>query len=62
MSEWWQDNLIGRAFLLSLAVTVGMQLLCFVIAATLKFDKITDLAGSLNVRIYRTAHRGACVV
>ena len=45
-----EDNPIGQSFLLALAVTVGMQMLCFVVAATIKFDKITDLAGSTNVR------------
>lgn len=35
-------------YLLAGIVTVGMQLLFFSIAATLKFDKVTDIAGSMN--------------
>jgi len=50
MAAWLDESPIGRAFALSAVVTVAMQLFCFVIAATLKFDKITDFAGSTNVR------------
>eukprot|EP01063_Lacrimia_lanifica_P016346 TRINITY_DN2293_c1_g1_i1.p1 TRINITY_DN2293_c1_g1~~TRINITY_DN2293_c1_g1_i1.p1 ORF type:complete len:319 (+),score=109.99 TRINITY_DN2293_c1_g1_i1:68-1024(+) len=35
-------------FLLSALVTIGMQLFFFAIAYTLKFDKVTDFAGSSN--------------
>jgi hypothetical protein len=52
MSAWLDESPIGRAFALSAIVTVAMQLSCFVIAAALKFDKITDLAGSSNVRVH----------
>ena len=33
---------------LSALITVGFQLACFLIAATFKFDLITDFAGSMN--------------
>ena len=33
---------------LSALITVGFQLACFAIAATCKFDLITDFAGSMN--------------
>lgn len=49
MTQWTEDNPLGFSFALSAAVTVGMQLICFAIAAMLKFDKITDLAGASNV-------------
>jgi len=44
----WRDDPIGFAYILCLGVTVGLQLACFAVAAALQFDKITDLAGSLN--------------
>jgi len=34
--------------LITLFVTLGIQYSCFLIAASLKFDKITDLAGTTN--------------
>mmetsp|Transcript_11629 Transcript_11629/g.26879 ORF Transcript_11629/g.26879 Transcript_11629/m.26879 type:complete len:313 (-) Transcript_11629:243-1181(-) len=39
---------IGTALTLAIAVTVVMQLTCFLIAFVCKFDKITDLAGCAN--------------
>lgn len=33
---------------ISAVVTIGMQVLFFIIAATFKFDKVTDLAGGTN--------------
>ena len=39
---------IGETFGLCLGVTVAMQLLFFFIAYTVRFDKVTDLAGSAN--------------
>ena len=38
------NNYLGITSIL----TIGMQLLFFAIAATFKFDKVTDLAGSSN--------------
>jgi steroid 5-alpha reductase family enzyme len=45
MGTYWfdQDNL-----LLCLLVTIGMQLFFYFIAATCKFDKVTDFAGGTN--------------
>lgn len=44
MAYWVdEDNL-----LLCALVTVGMQLFFYAIAATLKFDKVTDFAGGTN--------------
>jgi len=45
MGVYWvdQDNL-----LISALVTIGMQLFFFAIAATFKFDKVTDFAGGTN--------------
>lgn len=39
----------------SAAGTVALQLACFAVAATLKFDKITDLAGGSNFVIVAVA-------
>jgi steroid 5-alpha reductase family enzyme len=39
---------IGTAMLVSFLATVAFQLLCFSVAATLRIDKITDLAGCTN--------------
>ena len=33
---------------IALAITIVFQLLCFMVAATCKFDLLTDLAGSMN--------------
>ena len=38
----------GGIFAVCLAVTIAMQLFCFLIAYSMRFDKITDLAGSSN--------------
>lgn len=42
--EFLDEHYLG----LTALVTIGIQLLCFIIAATCKFDLITDFAGSMN--------------
>lgn len=43
--SWWTPE---AALLWTWVVTVGIQGTCFLIAASCKFDKITDFAGSMN--------------
>jgi hypothetical protein len=43
------DDIIDSDFLvLSLLITIGMQMTFFAIAMYFKFDKVTDIAGSMN--------------
>jgi len=39
---------VGIFLLLTAGITIGMQLLFFAIAFTCKFDKVTDIAGTMN--------------
>lgn len=40
----WDENHLG----ISAVVTIGMQIIFFIIAATFQLDKLTDFAGGTN--------------